>query len=366
MSWLEHHRESERLASEAEIASRNDRGESARGLYLHAAQAEARAIDALDQSKARTLGISAVSAASLYFKAAQYAEAEVVAARWLAGPVPSFAKDQLRLLLESVWAEQVRQRTPSGFAPGQVLVSVRGGEVVHGGAPLDLITSKMKTVESIYHRTAEFLTGVDHRRRGQPSKQIQESCRPWLFQAAPGSYQFAVAVQGKQPQMFDDPVSPDKIADCFLNVLRAGINDPDGQFLKVVPDPEYRSTFLKLTRNLAPRGEACESIALHVAEDHRHVTLDSQVRDGLTKSIRELKTDPPTVGKEETISGTLRALHLDRDWLEVSVGDGRHLRVDGVGEQVDDVIGPMVNKAVAVHVISNDDKHRFVDIEPAE
>ena len=366
MSWLEHHRASERLASEAEVASRNDQRESARGLYLRAAQAEAQAIEALDPSKARTLGISAVSAASLYFKATKCDEAESLAARWLAGPVPSSAKHQLRLLLESVWAERVRQQTPSAFAPGQVLVSVRGGEVVHGGAPLDLITSKMKTVESIYHRTAEFLTGVDHRRRGQPSRPIQESCRPWLFQAAPGSYQFAVAVQGKQPQMFDDPLSPDKIADCFLSVLRAGIDDPDGEFLEVVPDPDYRSTFLKLTRNLAPHGEACESIALRVADDRRHVTLDSQVRDGLTRSIRKLRTDSPSPDEEETISGTLRTLHLDRDWLEVSVDDGRLLRVHGVGEQVDDVIGPMVNKAVAVHVISNDGKHRFVDIEAAE
>ena len=112
MSWQEYHRESERLASDAEVASRDGERESARCLYLRAAQAETRAIKALDHSKTRTLGISAVSAASLYFKAGRYEEAESAAARWLASPVPSFAKDQLQLLLDSVRA--ARATSPQG------------------------------------------------------------------------------------------------------------------------------------------------------------------------------------------------------------------------------------------------------------
>ena len=101
MSWMEHHRESERLASEAQLARREDRREDAKDWYLRAADAEVRAIADLDPSKARTLGTSAVSAASLYYEAAQYARAKEVAERWLGGAIPSFAKDQLRSLLRS-------------------------------------------------------------------------------------------------------------------------------------------------------------------------------------------------------------------------------------------------------------------------
>ena len=363
MSWLEHHRESEKLASEAQVARREDRRPDAEHLYLLAADAEDRAIAVLDHSKARTLGISVVSAASLYYKAARYSRAEEVAARWLGGPIPSFAKDQLRSLLQSVWAEEVRAETTAGFVPGQVLVSVSGGEVVQGGAPLDLITSKMKAVESLYHRTAEFLTGVTHRKRGQPSRQIQESCRPWLFQAAAGSYQFAVAVQERnQLEMFDSPLAPKRVADCFLSVLRAGINDPDGGLPEIVPDPEYRSTFLKLTRNLAPRGRVCERVEIRSADDSDAVRLDPDVRQGLTGTIRKLNTNSEAIGEPKTLKGVLRALHLDKDWLEVAVDDD-HVQVHGVGEQVDDVIGPMVNKSVAVLVIEKNGKRSFVDIE---
>lgn len=101
MSWLEHHRESERLASEAQFARREDRRRDAEDLYLRAADAEVQAITDLNPSKARTLGISAVSAASLYYKAAQYSQAKEVAERWLGEAIPSFAKDQLRNLLRS-------------------------------------------------------------------------------------------------------------------------------------------------------------------------------------------------------------------------------------------------------------------------
>lgn len=57
-------------------------------------------------------------------------------------------------------------------------------------------------------------------------------------------------------------------------------------------------------------------------------------------------------------------MHLDRDWLEVTVGD-EHIRVENVGETVDDVIGPMVNKPVIVETLVDDrDRRSFIDIEP--
>jgi hypothetical protein len=59
---------------------------------------------------------------------------------------------------------------------------------------------------------------------------------------------------------------------------------------------------------------------------------------------------PPAANEQEQIiRGILRAVHLDQDWLEVTV-DSEHVRIIGVGDAVDDVIGPMVNHAVIVQV----------------
>lgn len=107
MSWAEHHKRSERLASEAQVALLQSRPKEARKLYARAADAEVQALADLDRSKTRTTGISAVSAASLYCKAADLERAEEVAAQWLGvHALPDFAKRQLRGILQSIWAQR--------------------------------------------------------------------------------------------------------------------------------------------------------------------------------------------------------------------------------------------------------------------
>ena len=104
MTWLEHHRQSERFASGADVA--RVKGESARAKHMYgkAADAEARALEALDPSKQRTFGITAVSTVALYYKAAQLTLAESTAHRLLAlDNLPKFARLQLRDLLQAIW-----------------------------------------------------------------------------------------------------------------------------------------------------------------------------------------------------------------------------------------------------------------------
>lgn len=368
MSWIDHHQASELLASEAQAASREDRQAEALALYSRAAAAECEALTDLAPSKTRTSGITAVSAASLYYKASELERAESVAGHWVGVDyLPSFAKEQLRDLLQSIWAERARRQADADFAPGQVLIAVRGGEVVHGGAPLDLIVDKVKTVQSILHRTAEFMGNLPFRKRGGPSKDIQEICRPWLFQAAPGSYQFAVAIQEKrQLDMLRELPSSRDISECFLQILRVGVESPDVRLPEVVPDSDYRDTFLKLTRNLAPAGTACDSLEVRSPDWSQAIRLDSGTRKDLGQTIRKQDAArTSSTSHVEALKGVLRALHLDKDWLELIV-ENKLERVSRVGDHVDDLIGPMVNKPVIVHVSVEGGRRLFLDIEPAD
>lgn len=68
----------------------------------------------------------------------------------------------------------------------------------------------------------------------------------------------------------------------------------------------------------------------------------------------------------EELRGTLRAVHLDKNWIEVAV-NGVSLRVEGLQDEVDDVIGPMVNRSVLVRVVRQSSaKLKFTDIELAD
>lgn len=105
MSWLEHHRNSELLASEAEIASHQGNDNRARELYKKAAEAEENALQEVGHDQRRTYGITAVSAVSLYLKAAERQAARDLALRCLGSKrLPDFAQPQMNDLLDGIKA----------------------------------------------------------------------------------------------------------------------------------------------------------------------------------------------------------------------------------------------------------------------
>jgi len=374
VSWGRFHRESESLAASAESALRESDQERARELYLKAAALEEKALAALDMKKRRTVGITAVSAVALYYKAKAYREAETLACRWLSGPnLPDFAVLQIKELLQFLWADVAVGRDAIRFAPGDVLVSVRGGEVVHGGAPLDLIVRKVSEVEKLFYRVAEFLLEKPHRIRGEPSREIKDMARPWLFQAAPGSYQFMVRVQEpQQKDLFTETGAPQvsEVARTFLKIVRASADDPEGALPGLVPNPEYRKTFLRMTRNLAPSGKAFERIEMREAtESSGHaVSLAAPVRKEINATLKKQRK-PDGERKAEEVRGILRAVHLDQQWLEVAdpQDPAKLTRIGKTSEVLDDIVGPMVNHMVVVEtLVDRQGRHTFQDIQRDE
>lgn len=369
MTWAELHSESERLAIEAHLALRDRNTSQALDLYKRAAETERQALDMLDISKVRTRGITAVSAIALWFKAGEYIQAEQLAHSMLTDPyIPDFAREDIRNIVQAIWTESSKQKAGVTFIPGQVMVSVKGGEVVTGGAPLDLIVDKVQTIQSMFYRTIEFLNGVSHRRMGRPAKELQESCRPWLFQSVPGSYQFSVAIQKPvQPDFFKKDIDPERIAQHFLEIVSASAGDDTAELERLVPDETYRSTFLKLARNLSPRGKTFDRIELRASGEVRPVALGVESRNNINQQLRKKSALPAKTEEiEEELLGTLRAVHLDKDWIEIIV-DGAVIHIDGLQDAVDDVIGPMVNRSVIVRAIRvAQTKFKFIDIELAD
>ena len=350
MSWTELHTKSEQLAIEAQSALKARNTEQALDLYRRAAEVERLALDQLDVSKVRTRGITAVSAVALWFKAGEYSHAEQLAHLMLADDhVPDFAREELRNLVQAIWTESSKQKAGVTFIPGQVMVSVKGGEVVTGGAPLDLIVDKIQTIQSMFYRTIEFLNGVSHRRVGRPARELQESCRAWLFQSVPGSYQFSVAIQKPtQQDFFSKEIEPERIAQHFLEIVSASSGDDTAELERIVPDENYRSTFLKLARNLAPTGKAFDRIELRASDETRPVALSAESRGNINQQLRKkvsllVKADEVP----EELRGTLPAVDLDENWLDIVV-DGKSMHIVGLQDAVDDVIGPMVNRDVVV------------------
>jgi hypothetical protein len=121
MTWAEHHRKSEELASLAEVCLINGNDLEAEKNYRLAAEAEFAALTDLDISKKRTLGITVVSATALWFKAQEWNRAKRVAYQWLATDLlPDFAIEDLEEILREIWAMEQAKMTdrPSEIIAG--------------------------------------------------------------------------------------------------------------------------------------------------------------------------------------------------------------------------------------------------------
>lgn len=381
MSWAMYHTLSENHASQAEIASGEGNLSTAILHYRLAAEQETTALAQLDASKIRTIAITIVSAASLWFKAREYEQAEALVYQGLANSsMPTFALKQLKELLQAIWKEQALTQSNIQFTEGEVIVAVSGGEVLIGGAPMDLIQRKVDEVGRIFFRTIEMLLNQPFRRRGAPSPEIQEQFRPWLLQVPAGSYQFAVRVERpRQMPLFPDSVPQlevEQISRKVLEIVQVSTNDPEGRLVDIVPNSDYRTTFLKLARNLAPvsHGKTFNKIELRSAQDTtlRPVVLIPEDRETLNQVIRkvqfeQLKADEHR--EEEELKGVLRGLQLDQDWLEISVADDERgtIKIHNAGDAIDDVVGPMVNQRVIVTAVKRTNgTYVFRDIQPVE
>jgi hypothetical protein len=374
VTWDSYHSTSESLAVEAEAARRDGNHQRAEELYRRAAVEEAQALSELPLSKLRTRGITAVSAVALSYKAREFQAAERLAYQCLSGDqLPSFARAQLRELLEVIWNAQGAESAGIRFEPGDVLVSVKGGEIINGGAPLDLIIQKIESIQALLFRTVEMLLNRPLRKRGGPEFDIQSMFKPWLFQAPAGSYQFTVRVEeARQHELWERPDKPkvENVTTTFFRVLRATANDPEGELPAVVPNEQYRAAFLNLSRNLGPTPTRKTFERLEVrdagAPGDLVASFAAETRQLLNEALRVYKP-AKTLPTEETVTlqGTLRALHLDKDWLEIAITDpaANHIRIDRAGEVLDDVIGPMVNRRVMVTAVRHGRKYFYRDIE---
>jgi hypothetical protein len=371
--WLTHHRESEALAAKAHEHVRFGEQPAAEAAFMQAAEAEEAALALVDRAKPRTLGITAVSAVALFYKARCFDRAMSLAHQYLALPgITDSARAQLDDLLLTLYTERDKARMQGQFLPGSVTVSVKGGEVLRGAAPLDLVVEKVKTLQSMFYRVVEWQWKKPLRRHGGPTKDITNTFQPWLVQEPAGSFQFSVAVKvsGQEDWITPAQMEAADIAKKFLDVVTTLSADTSGDASRaLIPEDDYRGTFRKLLRNLTPTGDEFESLIIRSKErEDIDVALDQTTRPKLDLVIRsERPVADAAAGEAPTeFIGVLRGLDLDKDWLKVEIQKGQQVEVKGVSQTVDDVIGPMVNKKVLLTAIkTRSGTLRYVDIQLA-
>jgi hypothetical protein len=375
MTWLEAHRESEMLASEAEIAMHEGERPKAFSLYWAAATKEADSLSMIGLDKPKTLGVSAVSAAALFFKAREFDLAEHLAISCLAREgMPQFAKVQLKAIVQTIWNEQVFRTSGVEFVHGELLVGIAGGVVAVGAAPLDLVHRKVEEVKNLFFRAVEMLLDLPLRKHGTPAQEVRDQFRPWIVQAPAGSYQFALRVEKPRQMELFQSAAPDieEVTSKLFRIVAAASTGSIDALESSIPKMEYRDCFLKQVRNLAPTGKTFKQLTIQSIghEELKPVVFSADSRKILSETLRARTKE--SSGEEyiapDQLTGVLRGVQLDKDWLEIlEERTGQTIRILQAGAAIDDIVGPMVNHKVTVEVTVNADGRRiFRDIQSFE
>jgi hypothetical protein len=135
-------------------------------------------------------------------------------------------------------------------------------------------------------------------------------------------------------------------------VVETASSGNSAELRKLVPDAQYRDAMLKLIRNIVPAGRAVEEVELTrvsgtaPGENVESVLLLPHTRMNVANVMDA--TAPKGTSEAISAEGILRALHLGHNWLEITKENGEHLRFQTKEDVLDDVVGPMVNRRVAV------------------
>lgn len=333
-------------AEEREAAGRLD---EAAALYAQAAQSEAEALERVPVGRPRTRGIVGLSAVSLYIQAGQALEGLQLAYQLLADrALPDDAREQLLDL--ALDAERERQAAHEGrqLSGETFVISLRGESVRAGGlVPLDTVVLKLQQFRGYLVRVGEWIGHRPFRLKGSAPLDVLRACVPLISPATIGSYRFELRLEAPtQLELFDPErtLSPDAVAREFFEVLREVTSD-DPEFKSHVNVPEYRDAFMKLIRALVPDGNELVEVEVARKRTGTAAVLRPEMREMIQ---RRVLADQAPADRDNVRYGVLRALHLDEGWL-ILVEDGREhrCRIER-GRVLDDVVGPLVNRRVAV------------------
>jgi hypothetical protein len=230
-----------------------------------------------------------------------------------------------------------------------ITLSLRGGEIGAGTGPLDLVLEKATGFRSLLYRMAEWVGRYPLRRQGPPPKDLYDLVQARATEPAVGSYRLEIRLtEPVQPNLFEPlRVQPADLSDRLFNFLECLTAGTFKDLEDLVPQSDYRKALLQLTRNIVPGGRRLREVGIYRTKNDRLQSI--YLTDALPPRIREAIPKEESPSKERlSYRGTLRALHLDRNWLELALEDASHITCDTVPDMLDDVVGPMVNRHVLV------------------
>lgn len=344
--------QSETLAFAAERAWRAGDQVRAWSLFAEAADLEYQVARDVPGDQPRVRGVLAISAVALWIDARRHDDAVRTACEFLARPelLTEQARSDLQLLLERAFREKALAKTLDNLIDAVPLeVKLDGGLVQVGIAPAALIRERQEVVTALVVRAAEWRMRSPFRKAGA-ARQVTGRIQFFEAPAAAASYGIRLFVVSSGPATLPGikaaSIGPADAVEEFLAIAAAAQQGPEA-LRKHVDQEAYWKTFMVGFRDMAPDGDTVGTVTFSspswrstVAPLAFKPTHRRQLTTGL---LAQFCADE----RVET-EGMLKEVNLRARRLGVETADGDlvHFRIKR-GE-LDDTIGPKLNRRVLV------------------
>ena len=301
----------------------NDKESSS--LFQQALEYECAAIDAMDNLIEPTYSVLHRSAAMLALDCNEIRRAEQLAHRALAQEPPNAIAEELREVLERVKARKFMEQSKTELTGDEIQLTLDGPAVGFGFVNLKDVLGRIDSLTKLVVRTAERLTEIPFRERGQPGRMVRDYFQPWISVPKAGSFVIDIRFTSITGQMSFPEVSiSGAVMSEFMDMMETieGANFPEIQ--ERISDHAYLSNFLALVRNISPDGKKIRTVGLTSTGGGQQRSIV------LTKTATQVPLPPPTepafVEPEMVeIKGTLRyadAVNQTRHNIKVIDADG--------------------------------------------
>lgn len=355
--------QSEALAFEAERAWKAGDKAQALDLFAKAADLEYQVAREVPGDQARVRGVLAISAVALWVDARRYEDAARSACEFLARPemLTEQARSDLQVLLERAFREKALAQSISHLTDAVPLeVKLAGGLVQSGIAPAALIRERQEVVTALVVRAAEWRMRRPFRKAGA-ARQITDRIRFFEAPAAASSYGIRLFVASGGPSapagMEAESIDPEQAVAEFLAIAAAAQEGPEA-LRRLVDQEAYLKTFMVGFRDMAPDGATIGTVTFSSPSWRSTVpplAFAPTHRQRLTAGLLA------RLGAEETeetveIEGMLKEVNLRarRPYIGVETADGDVSRFLIKRGQLDDTIGPKLNRRVLVSGIKRE------------
>jgi hypothetical protein len=355
-------RQSEALAFEAERAWKAGDQARALSLFAQAADLEYQVARDVPGDESRVRGVLAISAVALWIDARRYDAAARAACEFLARPemLTEQARSDLQMLLERAFREKALAKAIDDLTDAVPLeVKLSGGLVRAGIAPAALIRERQEVVTALVVRAAEWRMRRPFRKAGA-ARQVTDRIRFFEAPAAAASYgiRLFVASGGSAalPGMKAEPIGPEEAVAEFLAIAAAAQQGPEA-LRQRVDQEAYLKTFMVGFRDMAPDGATVGTVTFSSPSWRSTVpplAFELTHRQRLTTGLlAQLRAD-----ERVEIEGTLKEVNLRarRPYIGVETADGDPARFFIKRGELDDTIGPKLNRRVLVSGIKKKKK----------